>query len=134
MSVNDMVVTWGPPASFVAEETINDYDMVMVGTAPNGILKTTGATVRAIGIVRNGGTVGQNLSVYMVSGFTMLARVAAAVTKGDLVGPIADGECATVAAHTTSKLYCGEALKAATANNDIIPIIWKGTQTIVTHA
>jgi len=126
MSVNDVVSMFGEGISMIAEAIIEDYDVVMLGTAPNYVLKTSAVTSIPFGWVRNGAAAGASVTVYPNDGCVFLCRAnASAITKGALVGPAADGEVGPITVAGAAKKACGQALKARGATDDIIPVWWQ---------
>lgn len=120
MTVNDVIFQYGEPWSMVAEEALDDYDLVKLGTAPNGALKC-GANELAIGVLIHGGAIGNHVSVYPLTG-VFGVRASTTVTQGVRVKAAADGEVvASATTGTTVQNVIGVALKAATAANEIIP-------------
>ena len=132
MSVNDVPVKYGEAVSMIATAAVDDYDVVILGTNPNEVTKATAATDRAIGVVRNGALAGRSVSVYGHTGDVYLCRTSAAITAGDRVGPVTDGEIVTITTGNATRLGIGVALKTG-VNNDIIPVLWQ-PQVIFTHA
>jgi hypothetical protein len=133
MSVNDVAVHYGRPVSMIATVAVDDYDVVIIGTGCNEVIKASGVTSRALGVVRNGAAAGSSVSVYGHTGDVYLCRVSATgATAGAVVGPAADGEVGDVTPGTTSALAVGIALKTG-AVNDIIPVLWQPC-VVVTHA
>jgi hypothetical protein len=126
MSVNDVCVMYGEGVSMIAEAAIDDYDVVMLGTAPNYVLKTSAITSIPFGVVRNGAAAGSSVTVYPNDGCVFLCRAnAGTIAKGALVGPTADGEVAPITVAGAAKKACGQVLKARVATDDIIPVWWQ---------
>ena len=110
----------------IATATINDYDVVKLGTNPNEVAKTSATSSIPFGWVRNGAAAGSSVTVYKNDGCVFLCRASANnIAKGALVGPTADGEIATITVAGAAKKACGQALKASTAIDDIIPVWWQ---------
>jgi len=132
MSVNDVAVKYGRPVSMIATVAVDDYDVVIIGTGCNEVIKSAAVTSRALGVVRNGAAAGSSVSVYGHTGDVYLCRLGTGgATAGNVLGPAADGEVCVITPGTTSQLGVGFALKTG-VENDIIPVLWQ-PQVFVTH-
>ena len=122
---NDEITAYGDASySALAEEALDDYDVVILGTASNEVAKAT-ANAIATGCVRHGCSANDTASVYCQPGKVYRLRASAAIAKGVYVKAASDGEIATMATTgTTVQHHVGISLKAATAANEIIPVLW----------
>lgn len=125
MANYDEITAWGDASySALAEAALDDYDVVKLGTASNEVDKC-GANEIATGCVRHGVAINLSASIYCTPGQVYRLRASAAITKGVYVKGAADGEIAAMATTgTTVQHHVGIALKAATAANEIIPVLW----------
>lgn len=126
MSVNDVCTKYGTGISMVATAAIDDYDVVGPGTNPNECTKLA-TNGKAIGVVRNGtATAGNTVTVYGNTGDVYLCRASTTISAGANVVCTTDGEIVTAGTSAGTVYYhLGIALKAATAANDIIPVLWQ---------
>lgn len=89
---------------------------VFVKMTATGIAPATAATDAVVGVVQRKGIASEVLPV-MQSGISMVIA-SAAIAKGACVAPTTDGKAVTSTAQ-----FCGVALEAASAANDIIPVL-----------
>lgn len=92
-----------------------------VSVAADGQVDATGDGAMADGVLLNDPAAAGRPATVCVSGFVKV-KAGAAITRGDYIASDASGKA--VAATTTGDVILGTALEAATADGDIISIIF----------
>ena len=87
--------------------------------AANGVKHATGSTVRGIGVLRNSPDSGEPCDIAR-HGIAKV-KASAAITAGALLTSDADGKAA--ATTTAAHYLVGQAIEAASAENQIIPVL-----------
>jgi|CXWL01.1.fsa_nt_gi hypothetical protein len=108
--------------TFIAGAAIPQYSAVKLHSVEGQVVVTAAITDVTIGFAQDSAAAaGDPVSVATVAGTIAKGIASAAITLGDSVMPGASGKVATAAGVTAKD--CGTALKAATADGNVIPIL-----------
>lgn len=128
MSIKNLTAT----KTLKAEAAISENRVVKLGTNALQVI-TAGAGEDAIGVAQHGVALDEEISIEATPGAIVKCVASAAITLGARVMAAANGKIVTAtapaAAYAATRVrVLGIALEAASADNDVISVLWMPTE------